>query len=52
LGDQVAAGDRIGTLINPLTGVTTSVIAPSAGQIGGLAHRAWLEAGERVYYLG
>jgi predicted deacylase len=52
LGDRVAAGEIIGVLINPLTGATTPVIAPGAGQIGGLAHRAWLEAGERVYYLG
>lgn len=52
LGDEVAAGALIGTLVNPLTGTTTPVLAPRAGQIGGLAHRAWLEAGERAFYLG
>lgn len=52
LGDEIAAGAVIGNLINPLTGTTTPVIAPRAGHIGGLAHRAWIEAGERVYYLG
>jgi predicted deacylase len=52
LGDQVAAGDLICVLMNPLTGTTTSVIAPNTGQVGGLAHRAWLEAGDRVFYLG
>ncbi len=52
LGAQVAAGDSIGLLINPLTGVTTPVIASRTGQIAGLAHRAWLEAGDRIVYLG
>lgn len=52
MGDEVAVGAVIGNLINPLTGTTTPVLAPRAGQIGGLAHRTWIEAGERVYYLG
>lgn len=52
MGDEVAGGAVIGNLVNPLTGTTTPVLTPCAGQIGGLAHRAWVEAGERVYYLG
>jgi predicted deacylase len=52
LGDRVAVGELLGTLINPLTGSTTRVIAPRAGKVGGLAHRAWVETGERVVYLG
>ncbi|MCC6415279.1 MAG: succinylglutamate desuccinylase/aspartoacylase family protein [Opitutaceae bacterium] len=52
LGIHVAVGDRIGTLINPFTGVTTAVAAQRAGQIAGLAHRAWLDAGDRIAYLG
>jgi uncharacterized protein len=52
LGDTVAAGNLVGQLINPLTGVSYPVLAPQAGEIGGLAHRAWLEPGDRVVYVG
>jgi len=52
LGDEVRAGALIGTLLNPLAGISTPVLAPRHGQIGGLAHRAWLEAGDRAFYLG
>jgi predicted deacylase len=52
LGDRVTAGDTIGELINPLTGATTPVLAPTDGEIGGLAHRAWLEPADRVVYIG
>jgi menaquinone-specific isochorismate synthase len=52
LGDRVTAGDTIGELINPLTGETTPVLAPTDGEIGGLAHRAWLEPADRVVYVG
>lgn len=52
LGETVGAGDRLGDLINPLTGQVTSVRAERKGEIGGLAHRAWVETGERIAYLG
>lgn len=39
-------------LVRELVPAEVDVIAPRAGQVGGLAHRAWVEAGERVVYLG
>lgn len=52
LGDSVEKGDEIGTLINPLTGSTNPVVASRSGQVAGLAHLAWVNAGDRIVYLG
>lgn len=52
LGDQVAVGDPLGLLYDPLGQVVATVRAAWSGVIAALAHNALLDAGDRVAYIG
>lgn len=52
LGAAVRAGDALGALTDPLSGGTACVRAARAGQVAGLAHLGWVEAADRVAYVG
>lgn len=52
LGDQVAAGDILGLLYDPLGQVANIVRAECSGIVAALAHNALLDTGDRVAYLG
>jgi predicted deacylase len=52
LGDHVTPATVLGRLYDLLGEVVGEVMAARAGVVAALAHRAWLEAGDRVAYVG
>lgn len=52
LGDRVEMGETLGTLRDPLGGVTGEARAARAGIVAGLPHMALLRPGDRVAYIG
>lgn len=52
LGDEVSAGEVIGTIINPLTDTEERILAPVAARILGLASNQSVLPGYGVFHLG
>lgn len=52
LGSQVAKGDLLGTISDPITNAQTQVYAPAEGRIIGLARNQVVMPGFAAYHLG
>jgi len=52
LGDRVVKGQSLGAIYDMLGNAVMGVHSERGGIVAGLAHRPWLNAGDRVAYVG
>jgi uncharacterized protein len=52
LGDEIASGEVVGTIVDPLRGSSSEIKAPDAGRILGLANDQKVLPGYGLYHVG